>query len=85
MFSVLDVRVALPDEPVVVKLVMRLVYAVLKFDQSVEVNTPLLVADADGTFKVIAGVVVPVATLLDKSVPVVPNVRAATDVTVPEP
>ena len=85
MFSVLDVSVELPDEPVVVKLVIQLTYAVLKCAQSPEDNAPLFVALADGTFKVITGVVVPVATLLDKSVPVVPNVKAATDVTVPEP
>ena len=51
--------------------------------QSVEDNAPLLLAEAVGTFKVITGVVVPVATVLDKSAPVVPNVSAATLVTVP--
>jgi hypothetical protein len=51
--------------------------------QSVEDRAPLLVADAVGTFNVITGVVVPFATVLDKSVPVVPKVRAATLVTVP--
>ena len=55
----------------------------LKVDQSVELNAPRFVALAVGTFKVITGVVVPVATVLDKSVPLVPNVKAATDVTVP--
>ena len=53
--------------------------------QSVEDNTPLFVAEAVGTFKVITGVVVPFATLLLKSVPVVPNVKAATLVTEPLP
>jgi hypothetical protein len=40
-------------------------------------------ADAVGTCKVITGVVVFVATVDDKSVPVVPSVNAATLVTVP--
>ena len=51
--------------------------------QSAELKAPRLAAEAVGTFKVITGVVVPVATVLDKSVPVVVNVKAATDVTVP--
>ena len=54
-------------------------------DQSDEDNTPLLEAEAVGTFNVITGVVVEFATVEDKSVPVVPNVRAETLVTVPEP
>jgi hypothetical protein len=41
------------------------------------------VALAVGTCRVITGVVVPSATVLDKSVPVVPIVKAATLVTVP--
>ena len=53
--------------------------------QSVDDNNPLLVILDVGRLRVITGVVVPVATLDDTSVPVVPNVRAATDVTVPEP
>ena len=55
----------------------------LKVFQSVNDNTPLLLAEAVGTFNVITGVVVGLATELLKSVPVVPNVKAATDVTVP--
>ena len=51
--------------------------------QSVELKTPLLAADAVGTFNVMTGVVVPVATLDERSVPVVPKVSAATEVTVP--
>ena len=51
--------------------------------QSVEDNAPLLVADAVGMFNVITGVVVPLATLEVMSVPVVPIVKAATEVTVP--
>ena len=51
--------------------------------QSADDNAPRLVADAVGTFKVIIGVVVPVATVELKSVPVVPKVSAATEVTVP--
>ena len=55
----------------------------LKVDQSAELSTPRLVAEAVGTFSVMTGVVVPVATVEDKSVPVVPRVSAATEVTVP--
>jgi len=55
----------------------------LKVLQSVELKAPLFVALAVGTFKVITGVVVPLATDELKSVPVVPNVKAATEVTVP--
>ena len=55
----------------------------LKVVQSAALNAPLLAADAVGTFKVITGVVVPLATELDRSVPVVPKVSAATLVTVP--
>lgn len=51
--------------------------------QSVELNAPRFVADAVGTFSVMTGVVVPFATVEDRSVPVVPSVSAATDVTVP--
>jgi len=47
--------------------------------------TPLAVALASGTFKVITGVVVPFATDELKSVPLVPKVKAATLVTVPLP
>ena len=55
----------------------------LNVDQSVDDNAPRLLADAVGTFKVITGVVVPLATVELKSVPVVPKVKAATEVTVP--
>jgi len=51
--------------------------------QSAELNTPRLVAEAVGTFSVITGVVVLFATVELKSVPVVPSVNAATEVTVP--
>ena len=44
--------------------------------QSALDNAPRLVALAVGTLRVITGVVVPVATVLDKSVPVVPSVNA---------
>jgi hypothetical protein len=44
-----------------------------------------LVADAVGTFSVITGVVVPLATVELRSVPVVPKVNAETLVTVPLP
>ncbi len=51
--------------------------------QSVELKAPRLVADAVGTFSVMTGVVVLLTTVELKSVPEVPIVRAATDVTVP--
>ena len=53
--------------------------------QSALDKTPRFVADAVGTFNVITGVVVPVATVELRSVPVVPSVKAATLVTVPLP
>ena len=53
--------------------------------QSAALNTPRLIAEAVGTFKVMTGVDVLLATVDDKSVPVVPRVSAATDVTVPVP
>ena len=55
----------------------------LKVVQSAELNTPRLLVEAVGTFNVITGVVVPVATVELKSVPDVPKVNAATEVTVP--
>ena len=51
--------------------------------QSAALNTPLFNALAVGTFNVMTGVVVPFAMVLVRSVPVVPNVIAATLVTVP--
>lgn len=57
----------------------------LKVVQSVELKTPRLVAEAVGTFSVMTGVVVLLATVELRSVPVVPSVSAATDVTVPVP
>ena len=53
--------------------------------QSAAVSAPRLVADADGRLSVMTGVVVPVATVDETSVPVVPKVNAATEVTVPLP
>ena len=53
--------------------------------QSPELNAPRLVAEAVGMFNVITGVVVPFATVDVRSVPDVPKVRAATEVTVPPP
>ena len=55
----------------------------LKVVQSAALNAPRLAADAVGTFNVMTGVVVPLATVELKSVPVVPSVKAATLVTVP--
>jgi hypothetical protein len=55
----------------------------LKVVQSAALKTPRLAAEAVGTFKVMTGVVVPVATVLLRSVPDVPSVSAATLVTVP--
>ena len=57
----------------------------LKVVQSVDDNTPRLIAEAVGTFKVITGVVVLLTTVEERSVPVVPSVKAETLVTVPEP
>jgi hypothetical protein len=51
--------------------------------QSAALNAPRFVADAVGTFKVITGVVVLFATVELRSVPVIPSVKAATEVTVP--
>ena len=50
----------------------------LNVDQSVELNAPLLLAFAVGTFKVMTGVVVLFATVELRSVPAVSNVSAAT-------
>jgi hypothetical protein len=81
MFKVLLINVAAPVLPVVVKVIADCLP--LNVVQSADDKAPLLVALAVGTCKVITGVVVPSATVLDKSVPVVPRVRAATLVTVP--
>jgi hypothetical protein len=70
------------DKPTDVTVPVLLVL-LLKVVQSAELNAPLFAALAVGMFNVITGVVVPLATLELTSVPVVPNVRAATDVTVP--
>ena len=53
--------------------------------QSAALRAPRLVAEAVGTFSVITGVVVLLATVELRSVPDVPNVSAATLVTVPVP
>ena len=55
----------------------------LKVVQSAALKAPRLAADAVGTCSVMTGVVVGFATVLDRSVPVVPRVSAATLVTVP--
>ena len=81
MFKVLLINVAAPELPVVVKVIAPCL--LLKVVQSVEDRAPLLAALAVGTCSVMTGVVVPFTTLLDRSVPVVPIVRAATLVTVP--
>ena len=78
-----ELKVAAPLVPVVVKVIVPCFE--LNVLQSALDNAPLFAALAVGTFKVITGVVVLVATVLDKSVPVVPSVNAATDVTVPTP
>ena len=51
--------------------------------QSAELNAPLFAAEAVGMLSVMVGVVVPLATLEPTSVPVVPSVKAATEITVP--
>ena len=76
-----EVNVAAPLVPVVVNVIVPCFE--LNDDQSALDNAPLFVALAVGTFKVITGVVVLFATVELKSVPVVPIVNAATDVTVP--
>jgi hypothetical protein len=81
MFKVLLMNVAAPELPVVVKVIADCLP--LKVLQSADDKAPLLVALAVGTCRVITGVVVSFTTVLDKSVPVVPMVRAATLVTVP--
>jgi len=83
IFNTFDTRVAAPDDPVTVSEVIRFVNAEEKFVKSEALKAPLLVALAVGTFKVITGVVVLLATVLVKSVPVVPKVKAETEVTVP--
>jgi len=70
------VPVTLLTEPLPLPLLLNVV-------QSAEVNAPLLVADASGTFRVMTGVVVLFATVLERSVPDTPSVNAATLVTVP--
>ena len=57
----------------------------LKAVQSAALSAPRLEAEAVGTLSVMTGVEVPVATLEDRSAPVVPSVKAATLVTVPLP
>lgn len=81
MFNIEFVNVDAPVVPVVVKVIAPCL--LLNVVKSVELSAPLLVADAVGTFNVITGVVVPVDTVLLKSVPTAFNVRADTDVTVP--
>ena len=81
MFKVLPINVAAPPVPEVVRLIGFCLE--LNDVQSVEDRAPLAEPEAVGIFKVITGVVVPVATVEDTSAPVVPKVKAATDVTVP--
>ena len=71
--------------PVPVTGLVKVFCLLLKVVQSALESAPRLVALAVGTFKVITGVVVLLATVELKSVPVVPIVKAATDVTEPVP
>ena len=71
--------------PVKLTLVTLPLPLLLNVVQSAALKAPRLAADAVGTWSVITGVVVPFATVLDRSVPVVPRVSAATLVTVPLP
>ena len=71
--------------PVKLTLVTLPLPLLLNVVQSAALTAPRLAADAVGTWSVITGVVVPFATVLDRSVPVVPRVSAATLVTVPLP
>ena len=77
----LEINVLAPLEPVVVKVMVFCL--LLKVAQSALLSAPLFVALAVGTLSVITGVVVPVATVELKSVPLVPIVKADTLVTVP--
>ena len=79
--SVFEIKLAAPLVPVVVNVIVPCL--LLNVLQSAEDNAPLLVAEAVGTFNVITGVVELLATEDVISVPDVPIVRAATDVTVP--
>ena len=87
----LPVVVTVPDKespltvPVPLTEVTEPLPLLLKVVQSAALKAPRLDADAVGTCSVITGVVVPFATVLDRSVPVVPRVSAATLVTVPLP
>ena len=81
MFKVFELKVAAPLVPVVVKVIVPCFE--LNVLQSALDNAPLFAALAVGTFSVMTGVVVPLATVLPKSLPDVPIVNAATDVTVP--
>ena len=76
----MDASVASPEDNEAFKMLSCLE---LKVVQSDELKAPLFEAEAVGTFNVITGVVVEFATVELKSVPVVPNVSAATLVTVP--
>ena len=76
-----ELKVAAPLVPVVVKVIVPCFE--LNVLQSALDNAPLFDALAVGTFKVITGVVVLLATVELKSVPLVPIVKAATLVTVP--
>ena len=70
----------MPDTEVTVPLPL-----LLNVVQSAELNAPRFEAEAVGTFNVMTGVVVPFATVEVRSVPEVPKVSAATEVTVPPP
>jgi len=70
---VFALNVAAPLVPVVVKVIVPCFE--LNVLQSAEANAPLFAALAVGTFKVITGVVVLVATVELKSVPLVPIVK----------
>ena len=78
----LPIRVETPLVPVVVSVIAFCL--LLNVVQSAALRAPLALADAVGTFKVIAGVVVLLATLADKSVPLDPKLNE-TLVTVPTP
>lgn len=81
-----DVAVAIDNKPPVNPTLVTVPEPLLlNVVQSAELKTPRLLADAVGTFNVITGVVVAVATVELRSVPDVPKVSAATLVTVPDP
>ena len=83
--NVSAVDVVAPRAVTVANVSVREPILLLNVVQSAALKAPRLAAEAVGIFNVITGVVVPVATVDVISVPIVPSVNAATEVTVPAP